>query len=240
MGHDIRADGSELPRWLWLKFPLFLLGFLLLALWLLDAETYQRWFGYEIGFIELLTPALLVVAIFHGVRSLALLRNATPVSWLPGWVLLVALACIYFAGEEISWGQHFFGWQTPATLAELNDQNETNLHNISSWFDQKPRLVVEILVLTGGVILPLQCFLTGRCLRPGTRSIWFWPSRACFPAALLVILVYMPDRIAVLFTDQKSFVTFRLSEIQELFYAVFFLIYMASIHARLRRFNSCQ
>lgn len=227
---DVPVDGTEVPRWLWLTFPLVLLGVLVLAYVSLDADTYHHWFGRELGFVEMMTPFLLLFAIAYGMRSLMLLRECTPVGRLSGWVALVSLACFYFAGEEVSWGQQLFHWDTPAALGAINDQDETNLHNISSWFDQKPRLVVELLVLTGGVILPL-------C---GRRGTWFWPTRACLPAALLAILVYMPDRLAVLFTDQKSFVSIRLSEIQELFYAVFFLIYMASLHARLRIFHAGQ
>ena len=38
------------------------------------------------------------------------------------------------AGEEISWGQHMFGTLTPEWLANINDQNETNIHNINKKF----------------------------------------------------------------------------------------------------------
>ena len=37
--------------------------------------------------------------------------------------------------EEISWGQHIFRWQTPSFFSNLNHQNETNIHNISSLFN---------------------------------------------------------------------------------------------------------
>jgi hypothetical protein len=43
---------------------------------------------------------------------------------------LSALIMFFAAFEEISWGQRLFGWETPAELIEINDQNETTLHNI--------------------------------------------------------------------------------------------------------------
>jgi len=43
---------------------------------------------------------------------------------------LVTLAAWFLTGEEISWGQRIFGWETPETLEELNRQGETTLHNI--------------------------------------------------------------------------------------------------------------
>ena len=71
------------------------------------------------------------------------------------WLLMWALACIYFAGEEASWGQWYFHWDTPESFRQLNDQQETNLHNVSSWFDQKPRFVVESWIFLAGFVWPL-------------------------------------------------------------------------------------
>ena len=45
------------------------------------------------------------------------------------WTILLALGCHYIAGEEHSWGQHLLNWQAPQYWANLNRQNETNLHN---------------------------------------------------------------------------------------------------------------
>lgn len=42
---------------------------------------------------------------------------------------LGALAAVFIAGEEMSWGQWLFHWATPADLYAGNLQHETNLHN---------------------------------------------------------------------------------------------------------------
>lgn len=42
---------------------------------------------------------------------------------------LLALACLYVAGEEISWGQRLFNIPTPEFFSDHNLQQETNLHN---------------------------------------------------------------------------------------------------------------
>ena len=44
--------------------------------------------------------------------------------------LLIGVACVVVAGEEISWGQRIFGWGTPAALEDVNHQGEANIHNI--------------------------------------------------------------------------------------------------------------
>jgi len=89
------------------------------------------------GAVEHLTVLVLLPGIATGAWALRAGRSAPRPAraWLGLWVA----ACVYFAGEEASWGQWWFGWQTPAPLAELNDQGEANLHDISSWLDQKPR-----------------------------------------------------------------------------------------------------
>jgi hypothetical protein len=52
---------------------------------------------------------------------------ARPLRWA-GWAL-VALA-LFAAGEEISWGQRIFGFETGETMQAINLQRETNLHNL--------------------------------------------------------------------------------------------------------------
>ena len=46
------------------------------------------------------------------------------------WLLLLALLMLVCLGEEISWGQRLFGWNTPSGFKPLNAQQETNLHNL--------------------------------------------------------------------------------------------------------------
>lgn len=46
--------------------------------------------------------------------------------------LALVLFFIVCGGEEISWGQHFFKFETPEILRSINKQDETTLHNIGS------------------------------------------------------------------------------------------------------------
>ena len=45
------------------------------------------------------------------------------------WLLGLAVVSALLALEEVSWGQHIFGFATPAGIAALNPQHETNFHN---------------------------------------------------------------------------------------------------------------
>jgi len=57
--------------------------------------------------------------------------------------IIVALICVFIAGEEISWGQRIIGWNTPDLIAARNFQQETNLHNFLS-----PRLKEQLVMIT--------------------------------------------------------------------------------------------
>lgn len=46
---------------------------------------------------------------------------------------LLALVMFVGGGEEISWGQRIFGWQTSTAMSAANAQGETNLHNLKQF-----------------------------------------------------------------------------------------------------------
>ncbi|NIM10897.1 MAG: hypothetical protein GTO45_02820, partial [Candidatus Aminicenantes bacterium] len=184
------------------------------------------------GFIELATPIILIVAIVFGIRAW-LLRAYLPSGGLKIWLALVTVACIYFAGEEISWGQQLFGWQSPEIMQEINDQQETNIHNISSWFDQKPRLLLELWIIIGGIFVAALRKWKPGIYKTDRWSYWFWPGFACFPAALLAELVKLPERIKDNFGITSLPTDLRYSELQELLFAMFLMCYLASNFKRL-------
>ena len=222
-----------LPLWLWLWFPPLLL-LIILPIRIIDPSAYSTWVDGELGLIELTTPILAVIGAAIGI---GLLRRGERVGGikLRIWVVLVTAACVYFAGEEISWGQHLFNWQTPELIGRINDQQETNLHNVSSWFDQKPRLLLEIWVLVGGIIVPLLELRRGTRLGPEEFRYWFWPTVDCMPAAVLAVVVRLPERIKDLFQIEALPLELRYSEPQEYYFALFLMLYLASLYVRVTR-----
>ena len=227
---------AGLPRALWLWFPPLLL-IVVITVRVVDTAFYARWIDGELGLIELATPVLALIAAVFGTRLLLLL-SGSGATRLSVWVALLTAACIYLAGEELSWGQHLFGWSTPESIGALNDQQETNLHNMSSWFDQKPRLLLELWVLVGGIVVPLQRSLVTPRLVPASWSSWFWPTRECLPTAVLAIAVRLPERIKDVVGLEQLPLEIRYSEPQEYYFALFLLIYLAALEHRVRQFKS--
>ncbi len=193
--------------------------------------------SFENGVIELATVLVLLWAL---VVALATARQALSAArpLVALWLALHAAGLVYFAGEEISWGQWLVGWETPDWFAARNDQGETNLHNMSSWLDQKPRLVVFLWILIGGVLVPLVEARRGPL--PRSRLVfWVLPTRSCLLVSLLAVLIRLPEdmaNLAGLPVDSLARLALQpvnLTEVQEYLYAAFFLIYLLGLRHRL-------
>jgi hypothetical protein len=67
--------------------------------------------------------------------------------------VVAAVVAVFVTGEELSWGQRIFHWLTPAGMATVNTQDETNLHNVGpllTWFN-----VVSWAICLVALILPV-------------------------------------------------------------------------------------
>jgi len=183
----------------------------------------------EAGIIENATVLFLVAAIGFCISSIRLSSRQGLSRLLKGWLLIMILGSAYFALEEISYGQHMFGWGTSETWKELNDQDETNLHNVHALFDQVPRAILTLGILIGGVLLPLYRHFRGiRLDENSSRFYWQWPTLDCVTIGLLVILI----RPLLSLVDLEFINT---GETKENLFALFILLYCVSIQLRLKR-----
>ncbi len=145
------------------------------------------------------------------------------------WVLAFALGCLYIAGEEISWGQWFFYWETPEGWSAINDQQETNLHNVSSWLDQKPKTLVLIGIGIGGLLFPLLERYTKTRL-PERFRIIYPPANMLF-VVLCIAAVKLSDLADNFLTEISLWA--RDSEIEEFFIFYYLLLYMIQLQGKI-------
>ena len=208
--------------------PLFVI--LLPLVWYAITGNYAIFKG-EAGIIENMTVLFLVTAIGFCIASLWWAKRLLLPGFLKIWLFILIIGTAYFALEEISYGQHMFGWGTAEAWKELNDQDETNLHNVHSLFDQVPRALLSLGILIGGVILPLYRRFRDIRLNQSSRFYWQWPTIDCVTIGLLVILIR--PILSVVETD-----AINTGEMKENLIALFILLYCISIHSRLRHKKS--
>lgn len=107
----------------------------------------------ELGYFQTLgAVAFLCAGVLFGV---AYARTRQPAC------VVLAVAFVFAAGEELSWGQHLLGFGSPEFVKDLNAQDEVTLHNLTV-FQESPVLSFEILFLVFGFAFAVAVPLVAR------------------------------------------------------------------------------
>jgi len=195
--------------------------------------TWRRLFAEGWGAIELAHFVIPLAAAAVAVQALrATLGDAGGL--LRGWLVALALGCFYIAGEEHSWGQHFFGWETPESWSGINRQDETNLHNTTSWLNHKPRVLLNLGILFGSVFIPLA-LARGIAVGLIARLSFVLPGRSCHVLGYLVIFYMAWDSIRK--AGYLPYISPRDAEMHELFLYGYLLVYAITLRNRIRRWH---
>lgn len=141
--------------------------------------------------------------------------------WLKAWYGVAFLGCLFIAGEEISWGQTYLHWATPDSWGLINDQDETNFHNTSDWLDQKPKILLQIGVLVGGLIIPALQKWKPESLPDKYAEIY--PDKQVVVAASFALFVKIVDTIQDI-VHRHMF--WRASEVLETYIYYFVFMYL--------------
>ncbi|MBI1300709.1 MAG: hypothetical protein GC137_03530 [Alphaproteobacteria bacterium] len=209
--------------WLWL--PIIMI-FIQIVIELSFSNNVLAKIHSENGPHELL-QFLIMVCAFLVSAAILLKSDLIGKLWLKIWVGIATICCFYVSVEEVSWGQHFLEWGTPEYWANLNDQGETNIHNISSWLDQKPRILLEVGVVIGGLIIPAINKIKPNIL-PKEFTI-IYPHPVLSITAGLFLILKIIDKAQ----DRNIFLFERVSEVQELYIFYFVLLYMFILRQRI-------
>ena len=137
----------------------------LIAVFRIDPRWYTDWIipeGYGVLEFSQFAIVLLALSLAAGLLLKPFVRRRPFVLTV---TIIAALSCFYIAGEEMTWGQHFFHWNTPEYWAAVNRQEETNLHNTYAIFDKWPRAILELGVPIGGILIPVAATFDPR-VRP--------------------------------------------------------------------------
>ncbi len=227
---------KEIHKLVWLILPIVVAAMPYIARMIsLDTDRYMY---SETGIIENITVLFLLAAIIACVLFL-FAKDRVQITGLKTWMVLFLLGAIYFVGEEISWGQHYFGWGTPELWSEFNDQQETNLHNTHAIFDQVPRTLLSLAALIGGVLIPLYRKFKNHVPSKESFFDWLLPTYVCLPAALLSLLVSWHEKVyEVLDINIPAVLDIKAGETKECLLALFMMMYALSIWYRNRNVHN--
>ena len=200
-----------------------------LAVAFLSPETFHALVVSEHGPVELATAAGFAAAGLLGLGLAARTRGVAPVS-VRVLYLLFALGALLASLEEISYGQHLVGWETPRWFAERNAQRETNLHNL---FADRPgralRNLSLVAVTLGGIVAPLAMMRLPSAYDRGRWPYYLLPRAELIPLAsgmLLMRLVRtLPGRV-------RGRWDVGLIEVMELYLALAALVYLLVLRRR--------
>ena len=195
-----------------------------------DQTGYNTIIWSENGLVELLQIIFLIISIIFVIKFLKN-RFKTINIYLKIFMIFYCVGIIYYFFEEISWGQHFFGWYTPDVFSKFNKQNETNIHNISSIFNELPR---NMLLIWCSLSFFFYKFFK---LKFPNFSQIIYPSTNLKFISILILFFFIPDLIIdklnlapghpakdnteILLNNLFEIISFnfvRLSELQELFF----------------------
>lgn len=201
-------------------------------------ESYDFWVSSDTSMLEIISAlpligALIVLGMLWAHPSMRGNKKIRP------WLAAYTFAVFYFLGEDQNWGQHYIGWGTPDFFMAHNKEHETNLHNISPWFNQRPRLVMEIWLITAGILVPLGWSKPKEWLARWVPES-LWPSVTTVPLAILTVGVFYikraEDHLGQIF-DSGWGGSIRFSELQELGYAYFMMLYAILLYRRITSGN---
>lgn len=136
-----------------------------------------------------------------------------------------------YCGEEISWGQHYFGWEASDSIAAINRQNETNLHNIHKIFGVVPKIFLEWTIYMTGVFSLVRLCQGTAPYHPGHHwQFWYLPIHVVILTSILAIIYRIIDRI-----ENWFHLDFLIDpdEMHECLLSLFLVLYMLSIYRRL-------
>jgi len=155
-----------------------------------DKSLINTYLWKESGLVENLQSILLLFSIFFLISTSRKIKNQKTIIYF--FIVIQYVGLIYFLGEEISWGQHIFHWASPDIFNELNNQKETNIHNISNLFNELPRTLVLLwccfssiaIIFLKRIFIIEKKFVTAVC--PDINLLFI---------SLLLIFFVLPDLI---------------------------------------------
>lgn len=170
------------------------------------------------GVLDLFVPIVFIIsAVLVGAAVWKMWRNSQFAKRrvvLLVFYLLIIGAFVVYAGEETSWGQDFFGWQTPQ-LFSGNVEGQTNIHNYFNKYFEYGYMALALVSVIVLVSLWLEY-----------KQRWIPYNRLILPHPSLIGLSLLITVVAIVWFSEQ--------ELLEEMVAVFVLCYSLRLFTCLR------
>lgn len=176
------------------KISITLLAGLVLGFYFMPrGDLYYTLMRSEIGIVENLTVLFCLLGSYLSIRCMSISKNLPMPLAFKTYFFIFALGLFVLAGEEASWGQHYFGWEATGYLAEHNTQSETNFHNLGNHYEQIPKILLHLAAL---FTLVWSFYLTLSKKKLNREKIWYWvmPTSLGVMPALIALAVRLWER----------------------------------------------
>jgi hypothetical protein len=183
----------------------------------------------EDGWIENGQLVMFAGAVILSVSVSRALARQGHVAWAGAYAVL-ALALFWVTGEEISWGQRVFGFQTPDWVKGWNVQGEVNVHNLGGVTRALSR------VMTGVLSALVPASLLSKRLDAARQERWalrLWMPHPVLVPSLLCVLSYPFIRQVYSWRNPDettmSLVVSRLQEPRELILSAAIVVFLCGV-----------
>jgi hypothetical protein len=210
--------------------PLVLLEVYLLAVWLIP-PSHQSVLFAENGVFELGTAAFFCAAGCLALGLCVRTRGLVPNRYRAVLAMFAIAAC-FVTLEEISYGQHLFGLDSPEWFAQNSSKNEINLHNLyGNGISNVMRGAAGLGFPLAFLVIPLVAMVRSNAYKSGRWSYYL------LPRTELVTLVLVAQSITLLENESKwilgNSLLVRPGEVQEFFWAIAAAAYTVILRHRL-------
>jgi hypothetical protein len=220
-----------MSRWVWIwgivlplgGIPAYFLGLRMYP------EAFHRVVLSEQGLVELGTAAFYLVGAAAAVGLAWRTRGSVPQRYRVLY-MCYAIAALFVALEELSYGQHLFSWESPAWFAVHNTKGEVNLHNL---IGSKPSRVLydtgHIIFPVGCIVLPLLLMQRREAYTPRHWSYYLMPRGELIAVVVLAGLLGLVRKLALVALVYSA----ALSELVEFYWGAAALLYVGVMWQRL-------
>jgi hypothetical protein len=185
----------------------------------------------ENGVFELGTAAFFCAAGCLAIGLCLRTRGLVP-NRLRAVLLLYALAAWFVTLEEISYGQHLFGWKCPPWFAEHSSKNEINLHNLyGNGLSNVMRGAADLGFPIAFLVVPLVAMMRANAYEPGRWSYYLLPRTELITLILVAQSLTLFENLSKWMVGSSVFL--RPGEVQEFFWAVAAAVYVVVLRQRL-------